>query len=165
MSPDPFDNMAEFEVGKNYPAVVNKVLEYGLFVQLKAGLSALCHQTELGYSRKSINPKTFAKVNDTIMVKIIEIDQVKRRISVSHRATLENPWEKLKKEVRVAVTGAASCVFRSRELEQSLSSNFSSSAVDNTNIPNKGFNTDIHASADYRAHIIKVMAKKAISSC
>ena len=71
----------------------------------------------------------------------------------------------LKKEVRVAVTGAASCVFRSRELEQSLSSNFSSSAVDNTNIPNKGFNTDIHASADYRAHIIKVMAKKAVSSC
>ena len=101
LSPDPFDNMAEFEVGKNYPAVVNKVLEYGLFVQLKAGLSALCHQTELGFSRKSINPKTFAKVNDTIMVKIIDIDQVKRRISVSHRATLENPWEKLKKEVKI----------------------------------------------------------------
>ena len=72
---------------------------------------------------------------------------------------------KMKKEVRVAITGAASCVFRSKELESALSSNFSSSAVDNVNILAKGLNSDIHASADYRAHIIKVMAKKAVSSC
>jgi len=72
---------------------------------------------------------------------------------------------KLKNEVRVAVTGAASSVFRSKELEASLSNNFSASAIDNVNIPNKGLNSDIHASAEYRAHIIKVMAKKAVSSC
>ena len=72
---------------------------------------------------------------------------------------------KLKKEVRVAITGAASCVFRSKELETALSNNFSSSVIDNTNISNKELNTDIHASSEYRAHIIKVMAKKAVSSC
>ena len=72
---------------------------------------------------------------------------------------------KLKNEVRVAVTGAASCVFRSKELENALSSNFSNSAIDNTDISNKGLNSDIHAFAEYRAHIIKVMAKKAVSSC
>ena len=72
---------------------------------------------------------------------------------------------KLKNEVRVAITGAASCVFRSKELESSLSNNFSSSAIDSVNISNKGLNSDIHASAEYRAHIIKVMAKKAVSSC
>jgi len=72
---------------------------------------------------------------------------------------------KLKKEVRVAVTGAESCVFRSKELESALSSNFSTSAIDSVNISNKGLNSDIHASAEYRAHIIKVMAKKAVSSC
>ena len=72
---------------------------------------------------------------------------------------------KLKKEVRVAVTGAGNCVFRSKELESALSNNFSPSAIDSVNISSKGFNTDIHASADYRAHIIKVMAKKALSSC
>tara|TARA_Y100001960_G_scaffold221517_1_gene231785 strand:- start:483 stop:1268 length:786 start_codon:yes stop_codon:yes gene_type:complete len=72
---------------------------------------------------------------------------------------------KLKKEVRVAVTGAGSCVFRSKELESALSSNFSSSAIEKVNIPNKGLNSDIHASAEYRAHIIKVMTKKAVSSC
>ena len=72
---------------------------------------------------------------------------------------------KLKNEVRVAVTGAASCVFRSKELEASLSNNFSASAIDSVNISAKGLNSDIHASAEYRAHIIKVMAKKAVSSC
>ena len=72
---------------------------------------------------------------------------------------------KLKNEVRVAITGASSSVFRSKELEAALSSNFSPSSVDKINISSKGLNSDIHASADYRAHIIKVMTKKAVSSC
>jgi len=71
----------------------------------------------------------------------------------------------LKKEIRVAVTGVESCVFRCKKLEDALSSNFSTSAIDSINISSKGFNSDIHASADYRAHIIKVMAKKAVSNC
>ena len=72
---------------------------------------------------------------------------------------------KFKKEVRVAITGAGNCVFRSKELESALSNNFSPSAIDGVNISNKGLNSDIHASAEYRAHIIKVMARKAVSSC
>ena len=72
---------------------------------------------------------------------------------------------KLKTGVRVAVTGVESCVFRCKKLEDALSNNFSTSAIDNVNISSKGFNADIHASAEYRAHIIKVMAKKAVSSC
>jgi len=71
---------------------------------------------------------------------------------------------KLKKEVRVAITGAASCVFRSKELEDALSNNFSNSAIESVNISSKGLNSDIHASPEYRAHMIKVMAKKAVSA-
>ena len=72
---------------------------------------------------------------------------------------------KLKKETRVAVTGVESCVFRCKKLEDALSNNFLSSAIDTVNISSKGFNSDIHATSEYRAHIIKVMAKKAVSSC
>jgi len=72
---------------------------------------------------------------------------------------------KLKKEIRVAVTGVESCVFRCKKIEKALTDNFSESAIDNINISSNGFNSDIHASAEYRAHIIKVMAKKAISAC
>ena len=72
---------------------------------------------------------------------------------------------KLKKEIRVAITGVESCVFRCKKLEDALTNNFSALAIDNVNISSKGFNSDIHASAEYRAHIIKVMSKKAIEAC
>ena len=72
---------------------------------------------------------------------------------------------KLKKEIRVAITGVESCVFRCKKLEGALTNNFSASAIDNVNISSKGFNSDIHASAEYRAHIIKVMTKKAVEAC
>ncbi len=101
LSPDPFDNMAEFVVGKDYTGIVKKILDYGFFIELKSGLSALCHQSEISYLKKNINPKTFAKVNDKIKVRITDIDLDKRRIAVSHKLTTENPWEKFKKEVSV----------------------------------------------------------------
>ena len=72
---------------------------------------------------------------------------------------------KLKKEIRVSITGVESSVFRCKKIEDALSNNFTPSAIDNVSIASKGFNSDIHASAEYRAHIIKVMAKKAVSSC
>ncbi|RZO49127.1 MAG: xanthine dehydrogenase family protein subunit M [Candidatus Pelagibacterales bacterium] len=72
---------------------------------------------------------------------------------------------KLKKEIRVAVTGVESVVFRCKKIEEALLNNFSPSSINSITISSKGFNADIHASAEYRAHIIKVMAKKAISSC
>ena len=101
LSPDPFDSIQEFEVGKDYDAIIQKVLDYGLFVELKSGLSALCHSSELSYTKKNINPKTFAKVKDKIKVRIVEIDQDKRRIAVSHKLTKENPWEKFNSDFSV----------------------------------------------------------------
>ena len=71
---------------------------------------------------------------------------------------------KLKKEIRVAVTGVESCVFRCKKLEDALTNNFSPSAIDNVNISSKGFNADIHASAEYRANLIVVLAKKAVTN-
>jgi len=72
---------------------------------------------------------------------------------------------KFKKEVRVAITGASTSVYRSKEIETSLFKNFTPSAIDNINISSKELNSDIHASAEYRAHLIKVMTRKAVSSC
>ena len=71
---------------------------------------------------------------------------------------------KLKKEVRVAVTGVESCVFRCKKLEGVLSSDFSPSSIDKISISSKGFNADIHASAEYRANLIVVLAKKAVTN-
>ena len=66
--------------------------------------------------------------------------------------------------VRVAVTGAGPCVFRLPDFEQALGSNFAADAIKDLRVSPDGLNSDIHASAEYRAHLVKVMAKRAIAA-
>ena len=67
--------------------------------------------------------------------------------------------------VRVAVTGASQGgVFRHTAFETALSANFSPSALDGIATPADGLNSDIHGSAEYRAHLVGVMAKRAVAS-
>jgi aerobic carbon-monoxide dehydrogenase medium subunit len=66
--------------------------------------------------------------------------------------------------VRVAVTGAGPCAFRWVDAENALAQNFSPSAIDGLSVDAGGLNADLHASAEYRAHLIKVMAKRAVEA-
>ena len=66
--------------------------------------------------------------------------------------------------VRVAVTGAGSSVFRVKAMEDALAKNFSSDAIKDINIPADGLNSDIHGSAEYRAHLVNVMARRAVDA-
>jgi len=66
--------------------------------------------------------------------------------------------------VRVAVTGAAACVFRSAEMEKALTSKFAPDAVASIKVSADGLNSDLHASAEYRAHLVMVMAKRAVEA-
>jgi len=72
---------------------------------------------------------------------------------------------KHKSGVNVAVTGAKPCVYNDNNLKGALSKNFSSSVVDNVKISSSGMNSDIHASSEYRADMVKVFAKKAVEAC
>ncbi len=64
---------------------------------------------------------------------------------------------------RVAVTGAGACVHRNGEMEQALASNFAPEAVADIKVADRDLNSDIHASAEYRAHLVTVMAKRAVA--
>ncbi len=65
---------------------------------------------------------------------------------------------------RVAVTGAGSCVFRASEMESALGGNFSADALSGASVSADGLNSDIHASAEYRAHLVGVMARRAVAA-
>ena len=67
-------------------------------------------------------------------------------------------------EVRVAVTGAGPCVFRIDDMEQALSKRFAPEAVADIGISPDGLNSDIHASDEYRAHLVTVMARRAVAA-
>jgi len=67
--------------------------------------------------------------------------------------------------VRVAVTGAGACVFRVPAMEAALAANFAPEAIKDIAIPDAGLNSDIHASAEYRAHLVNVMARRAVQAC
>lgn len=66
--------------------------------------------------------------------------------------------------IRVAVTGAAACAFRATAMEDALSKNFSAAALDGIAVDAADFNSDLHASSEYRAHLVGVMAKRAVIS-
>ncbi|HEX2826972.1 MAG TPA: xanthine dehydrogenase family protein subunit M [Burkholderiales bacterium] len=66
--------------------------------------------------------------------------------------------------VRVAVTGAGPCVFRVPEMEKALTARFAPDAVADITVKPDGLNSDIHAAADYRAHLVTVMAKRAVQA-
>jgi carbon-monoxide dehydrogenase medium subunit len=66
--------------------------------------------------------------------------------------------------VRVAVTGAGPSVFRSKPIEDALAKSFTADAAKGVSIPAAGLNTDIHGSAEYRAHLVPVLASRAVAA-
>ena len=104
LSEDPYKNiLKKFEIGKIYPCVVDKVLEYGAFCNLNENLQGLLHQSEISWTSKNAHPSKFLSPSMKINCKVIDINTESRRISLSLRQTTENPWEKLKDQINQKV--------------------------------------------------------------
>ena len=93
LSPDPFEHIENYELNKVYKVKVVKIMDFGAFCELEPGLTTLLHSSELSWNKKNASAKKMFKVNDTINCVITEIDKEKRRVAISHRLTLENPFE------------------------------------------------------------------------
>ncbi len=98
LTPDPFENISNYETGKSYKAKVIKVVDYGAFCELQPGLTCLLHSSEISWGKKNVNPSKFLKVNDEIDCVITDIDKEKKRIAISHKLAKENPFESFEKK-------------------------------------------------------------------
>jgi len=102
LTPDPYEKVINnYEVGKNYPAVITRVQDYGCFAKLEEGLEGLIHQSELSWTKKNVHPSKVLSTSQKIQVQILEKDLEKRRLSLSYKNTLDNPWNKFLKDFKV----------------------------------------------------------------
>ena len=93
LSPDPFEHIGNYEIGQKYKVKVDKITDYGCFCSLEPGLSTLLHSSEMSWTKRNVVPKKLFKVGDMIDCIITEIDKEKRRIAISHKLTLDNPYQ------------------------------------------------------------------------
>jgi small subunit ribosomal protein S1 len=101
LSPDPFEHISNYELNKVYKVKVVKLMDFGAFCELEPGLTTLLHSSELSWNKKNIPTKKMFKVGDEIDCVITEIDKEKRRVAISHRLTIENPFETFEKKYPV----------------------------------------------------------------
>jgi len=102
LTEDPYSKIIKkYEVGKIYTAIVTKVQDYGCFAKLEEGLEGLIHQSELSWTKKIIHPGKVLSTSQKIEVKLLEKDTEKRRLSLSYKNTLVNPWVKFIKNHKV----------------------------------------------------------------
>ena len=90
---DPWDKVKDLiELGSKYTGKVTNIADYGVFVDLGNNIEGLVRTSELNWTNKNINPNKVAALNDDVEVKVIEIDDEKRRVSLSIKQCQENPW-------------------------------------------------------------------------
>ena len=90
---DPWDKIpGKLTLNETYKGTVANIADYGVFVDLGDNVEGLVRTSELNWTNKNINPNKVVNLGDEIEVKVMEIDDEKRRVSLSHKQCLDNPW-------------------------------------------------------------------------
>jgi small subunit ribosomal protein S1 len=93
LTDDPWDKVeGNIELNESYESKVVNIADYGVFVDLGNSIEGLIRTSELDWTNKNISPKKVLNLGDKINVKVIEIDEEKRRLSLSYKQCLPNPW-------------------------------------------------------------------------
>ncbi len=100
LTEDPYSNIEKkYKIGEMYEGTVTKIMDYGCFVRIEEGIEGLIHNSELDWTNRNIKPSKVLSVSQKIKFRIVNIDKDSKRISLSYKATLENPWDKIKEKV------------------------------------------------------------------
>jgi small subunit ribosomal protein S1 len=91
---DPWEGIeAKYPVGTKFKGRVTNITDYGAFVELEPGIEGLIHVSEMSWTKKNVHPGKIVSTSQEVEVMILEVDPVKRRISLGLKQTLDNPWD------------------------------------------------------------------------
>ena len=91
---DPWDLVArKYPLESIHSGVVTNITDYGAFVELEAGVEGLVHVSEMSWTKKNVHPGKIVSTSQEVEVMVLEIDGVKRRVSLGLKQTHRNPWE------------------------------------------------------------------------
>ena len=91
---DPWDLVAgKYPLESVHMGIVTNITDYGAFVELEAGVEGLVHVSEMSWTKKNVHPGKIVSTSQEVEVMVLEIDSVKRRVSLGLKQTQRNPWE------------------------------------------------------------------------
>ena len=95
LSPDPWtDITSKFPVGQRHTGVVRNFTNFGVFVEMEEGIDGLIYISDLSWTKKIKHPSEFCSVGSKLDVVVLELDVEGRKLSLGHKQTMENPWDK-----------------------------------------------------------------------
>ena len=108
LTEDPYENIEQkYKIGEVYEGTVVKLMEYGAFVRIEDSVEGLIHNSMLDWKNRNIKPSKVLSVSQKIRFKVVSIDKNSKRISLSYKDTLDNPWDIVKnqigKEVKIKI--------------------------------------------------------------
>ena len=99
LTPDPWtDITSKYPIGSKQTGTVRNFTNFGVFVELEEGIDGLIYISDLSWTKKIKHPSEFCAVGDKIEVITLELDVENRKLSLGHKQTLDNPWDKYENE-------------------------------------------------------------------
>ena len=99
LTPDPWtDITSKYPVGSRHKGIVRNFTNFGVFVELEEGIDGLIYISDLSWTKKIKHPSEFVNVGDTLEVEVLELDVDGRKLSLGHKQTQANPWDKYEDE-------------------------------------------------------------------
>ena len=108
MTPDPWTDITEkYPVGSRHKGIVRNFTNFGVFVELEEGIDGLIYISDLSWTKKIKHPSEFTNIGDELEVVVLELDVEGRKLSLGHKQTEENPWDKYEDEFAVGTKHTA----------------------------------------------------------
>ena len=108
LTPDPWtDITSKYPVGSKHTGKVRNFTNFGVFVELEEGIDGLIYISDLSWTKKIKHPSEFCEVGDELDVVVLELDVEGRKLSLGHKQTEENPWDKYEEEFAVGTKHTA----------------------------------------------------------